>query len=235
MFIIYNIIIFRGAKIIIFSITEIFTLKKYFKNYFPIKQLYYFCVFIIEHNINLTSNIMKSLYTFALTVIVCINVSAQQAEKIRWYSIDEAMKLNATAPRKILIDVYTDWCGYCKIMDSETFNNPVIARYINQNFYAIKFNAESTDPISFAGHKFENQGPGSGSRRATHQFTQALGVTGYPTVVYFTGDLKMIGPVPGFYRPEKMEPLLHFIVQEKYTSTSLEEFEKTFVGELKKK
>jgi len=178
--------------------------------------------------------IMKSLYILVLITIASFHVSAQNAEKIKWYTIDEALKLTATSPRKILIDVYADWCGPCKMMDAQTFTNPVIVRFINQNFYPVKFDAESSAPVQFGGYTFTNPGSG-GSRRTTHQFTSALGVTGYPTIVYFTGDLKMIGPVMGFYTPEQIEPVLHYIVNEKYMNVSLEEYQKTFVSELKKK
>ena len=176
---------------------------------------------------------MKAVFFFVLITITNFYVSAQNAEKVKWLTVEEALKLNAEAPRNILIDVYTDWCGWCKVLDKETFDHPVIAKYINQHFYAIKFNAESTEPVNFAGRTFVNQG--NGSRRSTHQFTAAMGVSGYPTVVYFTSNLEIIRPVPGFYKPEKMEPLLHFIAQEKYTTLTLEQFEKTFVGVLNKK
>jgi thioredoxin-related protein len=161
-------------------------------------------------------------------------LSAQNAEKVKWYTIDEALKKNATAPRKILIDVYADWCGPCKKMDAETFAHPVIAKYINQNFYPVKFDAESSAPVNFAGNTYVNQGSG-GARRSTHQFTMALGVRAYPTIVYFTDKWEMIGAVPGFFTPEQIEPLLHFIINEKYMSISFEEYQKTFVSELKKK
>ena len=174
---------------------------------------------------------MKSLF-IVFIIAGCFHVSAQTAEKVKWYTLDEALKLNATAPRKILIDMYTDWCGFCKKMDAETFNHPVVAKYINKHFYAVKFDAESSAPVKFGDHTFVNQGSG-GSRKSTHQFATAFGVSGYPTIVYLTGDLKLIGAVPGFMAPKQIEPLLHFIVEEQYRNNiSLEDYQKTFVSEL---
>ena len=178
---------------------------------------------------------MRSLYILLFIAMASIPVSAQKAEKIKWHTIDEALKLNAVAPRKILIDVYTDWCGYCKIMDAQTFNHPVIADFINKNFYPVKFDAESMAQVSFAGHTFENQGGSKGARKSTHQFVTALGISGYPSVAYFTGDLKLIGVIPGFLKADQIEPLLHFIVEEKYQTTELEEYKKTFVSKLNDK
>ena len=181
---------------------------------------------------------MKNIICVAILFVLVSSADCwaqrQQTERINWLSFEEALKQNAVSPRNILIDVYTDWCGHCKTMEAQTFNNPVIARYINQNFYAIKFNAETTEKIDFAGHTFVNEGNAARGRRSTHQFASALGVSGYPTVAYFTGDLELIGAIGGFFRPEQMEPLLHFIAEEKYMSVSFEDFQKTFTGELKK-
>ncbi len=177
---------------------------------------------------------MKTLYILILTVITGFTASAQTAEKIKWYTIDEALKLNAKAPRNILIDVYTDWCGWCKTMDKETFGNPVIAKYINENFYPVKFDAESMGPVNFAGRTFVNQ-ESTGSRKSTHQFATALGVNGYPSVAYLTGKLELIGTIAGFSKPEQIEPLLHYIVEEKYrNNVKLEDYQATFVSELGK-
>lgn len=176
---------------------------------------------------------MRALYVFVFVTIVSFCSSAQTAERVRWYTFEEALRLTAESPRNILIDVYTDWCGFCRQMEAQTFNNPVIARFINQHFYPVKFNAESTEPIHFGGHTFVNPGNPGSSRRSTHQFVAVLGATqGYPTVVYLTGDLRMIGAVPGFMRPEQIEPILHWIVEEKYLTISLEEYQKTFVSQL---
>ncbi len=177
---------------------------------------------------------MKSLYIIIIVFMAGFSVSAQSTEKVKWYTIDEALKLNANAPRKILIEVYTDWCGWCKKMDAETFNHPVIAKYINKNFYPVKFDAESKAPVTFAGQTFVNQDK-------THQFAVALirqgdGRMSYPSVAYLSGKLEKIGAIPGYYTPAEIEPLLHYIVEEKYKdNVKLEDYEKTFVSELNKK
>ena len=174
---------------------------------------------------------MRSL-VIILVIAGCFSVSAQTAEKVKWYTLDEALKLNAAAPRKILIDVYTDWCGYCKVMDAETFGHPGIAAYINKNFYAVKFDAESSAPVKFSGNTYVNPGAG-GARKSTHQFTSAFGVSGYPSIVYLTDDLKLIGVVPGFMKPVQIEPLLHYIVEEQYQKNiKFEDYQKTFVSKL---
>ena len=71
------------------------------------------------------------------------------SQSINWMSFEEAVELNKKEPKKIIVDVYTDWCGWCKKMDSQTFTNEEVINYINQHFYAVKFNAETNDTIIF--------------------------------------------------------------------------------------
>lgn len=71
-------------------------------------------------------------------------------EKINWLSMAELQAAYAKNPKPIIIDVYTDWCGWCKVMDRETYSNDKVADYINKNFYAVKYNAESTAQVEFA-------------------------------------------------------------------------------------
>ncbi len=82
-------------------------------------------------------------------------------EKIHWYSFEEAYKLNKKKPKKIFVDVFTDWCGWCKKMDAETFTNPVISKYMAKHFYCVKLNAERKDTVIIDGVKFTNPNPGS--------------------------------------------------------------------------
>ncbi|MFT6716831.1 MAG: thiol:disulfide interchange protein, partial [Saprospiraceae bacterium] len=60
---------------------------------------------------------------------------------IKWLTMEQAYKASRTLDKPIFIDVYTSWCGWCKRMDQTTFRDPVVANYINTNFYPVKFNA----------------------------------------------------------------------------------------------
>jgi len=73
---------------------------------------------------------------------------------IHWLSIEEALKAQEDNPKKIFIDMYTDWCGWCKVMDQKTFADPSVIKTLNENFYAVKFNAEQTNPVKFNGRTY---------------------------------------------------------------------------------
>jgi thioredoxin-related protein len=176
---------------------------------------------------------MKKSTVLLFAIIFLSGIIYGQAEKttkIRWYSLPEAMELNKKAPRKILIDLYTDWCGWCKKMDAETFEHPVIADYLNAKFYPVKFNAETRDTLIFGGHKFINEGQGA---RSTHQFAIAIFQAqnmqpGYPSIAYFDENFQLIRVWSGFWTAPQIEVWLHYVVDEKYKPQPLEEYQKTF-------
>src|SRR5210317_1574139 len=91
---------------------------------------------------------------FALLLLLSLTVSTNAQEKIQWMSIEEAYALTLTeaAPKKIFIDVYTDWCGWCKRMDKATFQNPEVAAYMNAHYYNVKFDAEQKEAIEMLGN-----------------------------------------------------------------------------------
>lgn len=177
---------------------------------------------------------MKKLLLAPLFLLFTISATAQ----VNWMTFEEAEEALKKEPRKLLVDVYTLWCGPCKMMEAQTFKNPVIAKYINENFYPVKFNAEGADPVTFKGKTFENPDyqEGRRGRNSTHQLAYAIaGVNGrlsYPTVVYLDEELNIISPVPGFLRPPQIEPLLHFVVEEAYNEMQFEEYKKNFESNL---
>ena len=151
--------------------------------------------------------------------------------KVNWVTIEEAEALNRENPKKIFIDFYTDWCGWCKRMEANTFSNPIIAQYINEHYYAVKFNAEQAAPIMFRGTEFLNEN--AGQRRSAHNFAIAVlqGRMGYPSMAFFDEDLNLITAMSGYRPPEGLEPILVFFSEDVYKQTSdLDGFTKNFQG-----
>ena len=179
--------------------------------------------------------------TLLTAVVILINIPATpqssatyNKEGIRWYTIQEAEKLMKESPRPLFIDTYTDWCIWCKRMDSETFTNPVIADILNKKFYPVKFDAEGKESVTFVGQTFINDG----KYGKAHQLAVALlqGQLSYPTVVFLTQekDNKIsVSPVPGFKQPKEMEVLLTYFADKAYQSTGWDDYQKTFTGKIK--
>jgi thioredoxin-related protein len=169
-----------------------------------------------------------SVITVILASVFALGAN-ESSEKIKWYSFEEAVELSRENPRKILVDIYTDWCGFCKRMDAETFSDPQVARFINKHFYPVKLNSETRDTIEFQGHVFINEGEG---RRSPHQLSVALlqGQMSYPSIVYINEDLELLTAVPGFRTPEQIEPLLRFIGEDHYLQQSWENYQQNFAG-----
>ena len=127
------------------------------------------------------------------------------ANEIQWMTLEEAQAANKSEPRKLIVDMYTPWCGPCKMMDRGTFRDPEVVKFVNANYYAVKFNAESGDPVTWDGKQYANPNHRADlpptRRNYPHQFTQAMGIRGYPTLLIFDNNLRMLEQAVGYKRP----------------------------------
>lgn len=171
---------------------------------------------------------MKKLIILAIISFFVLPVFGQ---KVEWISFEEAVELNKQEPKKILVDVYTDWCGWCKKLKKNTFNHPPIAKYINENFYPVRFNAETDKTVRFMGKTFTKTGTRS---RSPHQLAAALlqGKMSYPSVAYLDGQNRLITAVPGYYEPKDIEPILKYFAEEIYKTQKFEDYSKSFQNTL---
>jgi len=175
---------------------------------------------------------IKRTIIFLSVLFVMPYLGFGQEVTVKWYSIEEAIEMNKKDQRKIFIDVYTDWCGWCKKMDAGTFSNPAIANILNTEYYAVKFNAETRDTINFGGKQFINDGANG---RSPHQLAIALlqGRMSYPSVAYLNEQNQLLTAVPGYMTPEGIEPILMFFADDAYKNLSFEDYTKQFVSKVK--
>ena len=122
------------------------------------------------------------------------------AQEINWLTMNEALAKQKEQPKKIMIDMYTVWCGPCKMLDRNTFSNKKLAEYVNANYYAVKFNAEGDEGVDFNGQTFSNPNydPAKAKRRnSQHQMAQYFGTRSYPTIL-FLGENARVGQIGSF-------------------------------------
>lgn len=172
-------------------------------------------------------NLMKRITI--LLVAVAFAIPAFSQTLVKWYTIEEAFELAKKEPKKIMIDVYTDWCGWCKVMDKNTFSNAIIAEYLNKNFYPVKFNAEQKADISLNGKVYKYVASGS---RGYHQLAYELlkGQLGYPSVVFLDEKTNMIQPLQGYVEAKPFDVIVKFIGDDAYKTTKWEDFQSRYVS-----
>ena len=173
-------------------------------------------------------------YKYLLSIILIVSLSSwnsPEGETVEWLTFEEAIELHKETPKKLLIDLYTDWCGWCKVMDRETYSHAQLSAYINENFYPVKFNAEQREAVIFNDHTFSFIAQG---RRGVHELAAALtnNQLSYPTTVFMDEDLRIIQPIAGYLKPKQMEPILNFIGGDHYKSVAWAEYKKGHISSL---
>ncbi len=146
--------------------------------------------------------------------------------------MNEASQQNKLTHKKIYIDVYTDWCGWCKVMDRETFKDPYIVDFMNKNYISVKFNAESKDDIVFKNRVFSYI-----KTSGYHEFAGAImrGKLSYPTSVFLDEELNLIQPLPGYLKPEDFEKVMIYFAKDKYKDTPWPKFQRSYVSPVSKR
>ena len=149
----------------------------------------------------LKSKLLLGIITvFVLVAFVNAGGSKENTEEIasiKWVNIEEAQKLGKDEPRKVFVDVYTDWCGWCKKMDRSTFADEAVVDYVNENYYAVKLNAESSKKIIF-----------NGKEMTEAYLARSMRVSGYPTIVFIDEKFTSIQPVPGYRNAVQFKKIL---------------------------
>ena len=134
-------------------------------------------------------------------------------------SFNDAMKLAKESDKRVIIDFYTDWCGWCKKMDAEAYSNKDVKEIIEDNFVFVKMNAEGTAKVKYRGVDYTES-----------ELAVNFQVTGYPTTVFLEPDGRVIeykydkvsmNNVPGYFKTKDFKKILEYIKDGKYKDTDL--------------
>lgn len=179
-------------------------------------------------------NILKSKKTLFLLVGIAaflfmgFKKPGGDSKGIKWMNFNEAVKLNKEHPKKLFIDVYTSWCGWCKRMDADTYTDPTVIDYINKHFYAVRLDAETRDTFQFNNHTFVNAYP-VGSRGAVNELASSMldGKLGYPTQVYFDEKINRLTYVQSYLAAKDLMPILTYFGEDKYKTMKFDDYKKS--------
>ncbi len=177
----------------------------------------------------MNNKLILFLLVLITTISSCSTLFGQvDNQAVNWMTWDEVERAQEKEQRKVFVDVYTEWCGWCKKMDQTTFKDPDVIKYINENYYAIKFDAETKETIHFNGMKFKYIK--SGGRGYNELASDLLkGKLSYPSSVFLNESLDLIQPIPGYLDANKMETVLNYFSDNQHKKTPWTRYEKNYV------
>jgi thioredoxin-related protein len=186
------------------------------------------------------NNKLKYTISFLLVVGISFYAIAQKKKsekakstseisstEIHWMTVEEVQEKMITEPRKVYMDVYTDWCGWCKVMDKKTFTNQYVIDYLNKNFYCIHFNAERAEEVLFNGKKYGRSEGSKTNELAIQWMGQRMS---YPTSLFFDEGFTNPQPVPGYLEVPNMELIATYFVGNFHKTKPFEQYQKEFKG-----
>jgi len=172
---------------------------------------------------------MKKANLFLLSVVIPLLFgAAKPAEKtarLQWISLDEVSASLQKEKRPLLIDLYTDWCGWCKVMDQKTYSDKKVADYIQEKFYPVRINAETRDVI-----RWENKTYSFNPQYRSNEFAVYLtgGRLQFPTTIFIPAGGAAPQAIPGYLQPKDFEVLLKYFGEGAYGHIPFDEFQKNF-------
>ena len=164
---------------------------------------------------------MKRIAALSTLVVALATTAAFAAAPVAnspdWRAWNDGMKQASTTGRPVIVDVYTNWCGWCRRMDKDVYQQAEIADYLKRKFVTIKLNAEAQDGARWQGRDYTSQ-----------DLSQQFRVSGYPTTIFLRSTGEHMANVPGYVPADRFLLLLRYVA-EGYADRNVPfaEFEKT--------
>ena len=140
---------------------------------------------------------------FSRIVVLCALVvaaaSAGDKPELKWRPLEAGFAEAKKSNKIIMIDVYTDWCGWCKKLDRDVYGSSDVADYLNRQYVIIKLNAESKSKVLFDKTSYTEA-----------ELSQAFGVSGYPTILFFDSNGEPLDKLGGFVPANEFLPIIKY-------------------------
>jgi thioredoxin-related protein len=143
---------------------------------------------------------LLALALFSLSLLAAASPSHAGGPGVAWRGWDPGIAEAQRTKRPVLVDVYTDWCGWCRRMEKDVYARPDVRDYLQRKFVTVKIDAEAGDAARYEGKSFT-------SRTLAARFR----VTGYPTTIFLRADGEHLANVPGYVPADRFLLLLRYV------------------------
>lgn len=146
-------------------------------------------------------------------------------ETLNWLSLEEVEANMKIKKKAVLIDLYTDWCGWCKVMDKKTYSNQQVIKYIEENFYPVKIDAETSKSLQWKSKIYNYD-----QKYKVNTFALYLtnGQLSFPTTIILPADDSAPQVIPGYLKVPEMELILRYFGDDHFGKTAFDNYRNSF-------